>query len=56
MCMGHNEIKPPIYEKSLEKIPCICMNCRLENGLMYLCFAFHFDVINASTASTKYKA
>ena len=36
MCMGHYEIKPPIYEKFIEKNKCIHTNDMLENGLMYL--------------------
>ena len=34
MCMGHYEIKSPIYEKFLEKNECIHTNNKLENGLM----------------------
>ena len=35
-CVGHYEIKPPIYEKFIEKNKCIRTNDMLENGLMYL--------------------
>ena len=36
-CVGHNEIKSPIYEKFIEKNRCIHTNNMLKNGLMYLC-------------------
>ena len=35
-CMGGYEIKPPIYEKPIEKNKCIRTNGGLENGLIYL--------------------
>jgi hypothetical protein len=30
MCVGHNEVKRPIYENFIEKNPCKCTNYRLE--------------------------
>ena len=41
MCMGDYEIKPPIYDKFIEKNECIRTNGRLENRLMYLYYAFN---------------
>ena len=52
-CMGHYEIKHPIYKKFIEKNKCMQINGRLENGLVYLYWAFQFDVINASTTHQK---
>ena len=50
-CMGHCEIKPPVYEKFTEKKKSVHTN-KLENGLTSLYGAFQFDVINASTIYT----
>ena len=38
MCMGHYEIKPPIYifEKFIKNKRSICTNNILENEFMYL--------------------
>ena len=36
MCMGHYEIKPPIYKIFVEKNKCLHTNDMLENGLVYL--------------------
>ena len=36
MCVGHYEIRRPIYEKFREKNQCTRTNYMLENGLMYL--------------------
>ena len=54
--VGHYEFKPPIYQKVIKKNKCIRTNGMLENGLMYLYWAFHFNVINASTTYAKYKS
>ena len=54
--MGHYENRPPIYEKVIEKNKCICTNDMLENGLMYLYWAFQFEMINASITYSKYKS
>ena len=35
-CMGHYEIKPPIYEKFIKENKCICANGMLENEHMSL--------------------
>ena len=35
-CVGHYEIKPPIYKKFIEKNKHTRAYGRLENGLMYL--------------------
>ena len=35
-CLGHYEIKPPMYEKFIWKNKCICIDGRLENELTYL--------------------
>ena len=49
MYVSHNEIKPPIYEKFIEKNKCIHTIDMLENGLVNLYKAFKFNVIKAST-------
>ena len=47
----------PLYKRSsYGKIKCIYTNDMLENGLIYLYLALQFNVINASTAYTKYKS
>lgn len=33
----------------MEKHTCICTNKRLENGLMYLCQAFQFNMVKTFT-------
>ena len=55
-CVGHYEINPPIYEKLIEKNKCICTNDKLENGLIYLYYAFGCYVMNASTTYTIYNS
>ena len=35
-CMGHCEIKQPVYEKFIGKNDCIHTNGMLENGLVHL--------------------
>ena len=52
--MGHYEIKPPMYEKFMEKNKCIHTNGMLESRLMYLYQDVQFNVINVSTTHTKY--
>ena len=51
----NNEIKSPMYEKLMKKNKHIRTNNKQENGLVYLHWAFQFDVINASTTYTKLK-
>ena len=34
-CVGHYEIKPPIYDRFVEKKKCVRTNGILENGLMH---------------------
>ena len=41
MCVGHYEIKPPIYENFIEGNIYIYTNGVLENGLMYLYQTFY---------------
>ena len=54
--MGHYEIKPPAYEKFIEKTKCIPTNDKLENGLIYSYKAFPFNVINVSTTYIVFKS
>ena len=56
MCMGHYEIKTPIYENFIEKNICVHTNSMLEVGLMYLYQAFRFNETNVSTIHTKFKS
>ena len=53
-CMGHYEIKPPVYEKLIEENKCTCINSGLENGLIYLHQVICSNVVNDSTTYTKY--
>lgn len=52
MCVGDNEIKPPIYGILIEKNKCMRTDIRFENGLMYLYPALHS---NETLACTTYK-
>ena len=44
-CVAEYEMKLPIYENFMEKNNCICINGRLENGVMnlYLIFSIYCD-------------
>ena len=41
--MGHYEIKPYVYKKSIEKNKCISTSGILENELMFLHLDFFFQ-------------
>ena len=54
--VGHYEFIIHVYKKYIVKNKRICINDRPKNGVMYLYYAFQYNVINGSTMYTKYKS
>ena len=53
-CMGHHEIKHPMYKNFMKKNICMCTKNILKDELMYLYQVIQFNMMNASTTYTNY--